>query len=273
MSTDPYRDPSDRPTGSPADPDVTEPGTTEPVTPDAVDTDRADAGPDGPHDATDATDATVEAEADHGTPVVTHDELPEPPGSTQVLPVEHAEPDDTQVLSASPAESAPDDTQVLGATSADPAPGGTRVFPAATPASQAPDAWTDPDASSGLHDHGYATPAPAAGTDPFAASAASPVPAAPSVASGPAAPSAGSGAAVPVATVPAPLVSTGPRTSTVVWGLVVAVIGCGLLAQAAGASIDLQLATILLLGVAGVLLVVGSVVSAARRKRRRPTAA
>jgi hypothetical protein len=64
-----------------------------------------------------------------------------------------------------------------------------------------------------------------------------------------------------------PLVRTGPRTGTIVWGFLVVAVGIGLLAQAAGARIDVELATILLLGVAGALLVLGSLLSAARRRR------
>ncbi len=64
-----------------------------------------------------------------------------------------------------------------------------------------------------------------------------------------------------------PLVRTGPRTGTIVWGFLVVAVGIGLLAQASGARIDVELATILLLGVAGALLVLGSLLSAARRRR------
>ncbi|WP_407318882.1 hypothetical protein UQW22_00385 [Isoptericola halotolerans] len=73
-----------------------------------------------------------------------------------------------------------------------------------------------------------------------------------------------SGTAAPAA----PLVRSGPRTTTIVWGLIVVAIGIGLLATTAGATIDLELAAILLLGVAGLLLVVGSVAGSMRRRRR-----
>ncbi|MEG3615839.1 hypothetical protein [Isoptericola haloaureus] len=69
----------------------------------------------------------------------------------------------------------------------------------------------------------------------------------------------------------APPVRTGPRGSTVVWGVVVIAVAVGLLARTAGASVDAQLAAILLLGAAGLVLVVGSVVGAARRRRRTPS--
>lgn len=64
-----------------------------------------------------------------------------------------------------------------------------------------------------------------------------------------------------------PLVRTGPRTGTIVWGFLVVAVGAGLLAHAAGARVDLELGAILLLGAAGSLLVLGSLVSAARRRR------
>ncbi|WP_456824819.1 hypothetical protein [Cellulomonas sp. P5_E12] len=58
------------------------------------------------------------------------------------------------------------------------------------------------------------------------------------------------------------------RVGTVVWGLVIAAIGVGLLAWAAGVAIDLQLAMIVLLAVAGTVLLVGSILSGARSARR-----
>lgn len=75
---------------------------------------------------------------------------------------------------------------------------------------------------------------------------------------------------------PAPVVEPAPtdpprrrlRVGTVVWGLVIAAIGVGLLAWAAGFAIDLQLAMIVLLAVAGTALLVGSIVSGARAARR-----
>lgn len=58
------------------------------------------------------------------------------------------------------------------------------------------------------------------------------------------------------------------RVGTVVWGLVLAAIGVGILAWASGLTIDVQLALIVLLAVAGAALLVGSLVSAARSSRR-----
>ena len=56
------------------------------------------------------------------------------------------------------------------------------------------------------------------------------------------------------------------RVGTVVWGLVLAVIGAGVIAVAAGAYLDLELALIGLLVLAGAGLLVGSVVTSVRRR-------
>ena len=58
------------------------------------------------------------------------------------------------------------------------------------------------------------------------------------------------------------------RVGTVVWGLVLAALGVGLLAIAAGAVFDVELAVITLVAVAGVALLVGSVVTGRRRRSR-----
>ena len=58
------------------------------------------------------------------------------------------------------------------------------------------------------------------------------------------------------------------RIGTVVWGLVIAALGVGVLAYATGHTIDAQLALIVLLTVAGVTLLVGSLVGSARGSRR-----
>ncbi|GEA81015.1 hypothetical protein [Cellulomonas uda] len=57
-----------------------------------------------------------------------------------------------------------------------------------------------------------------------------------------------------------------PRVGTVVWGLVLAVLGVGVLAWAAGRQIDVDVAAIVLVAGAGVALLVGSVVSGVRRR-------
>ena len=59
----------------------------------------------------------------------------------------------------------------------------------------------------------------------------------------------------------------GVRVGTVVWGLVIAAIGCGILAFAAGAVFDVELALIVLVTAAGVALLAGSLVTTARRRR------
>lgn len=58
----------------------------------------------------------------------------------------------------------------------------------------------------------------------------------------------------------------GPRVGTAVWGLIVIAVGLGILAVSAGVMFDLGVALIVLLGAAGVILVVGSVVSSLRRR-------
>ncbi|MDT0165678.1 hypothetical protein Q9R32_08925 [Actinotalea sp. AC32] len=72
------------------------------------------------------------------------------------------------------------------------------------------------------------------------------------------------GSSTAPAATPAP--ERGVRVGTVVWGLVVAAVGVGLAALAAGVVFDVQLAFIALVALAGVGLVVGSVVSAGRRR-------
>lgn len=72
--------------------------------------------------------------------------------------------------------------------------------------------------------------------------------------------------AVPAeATVPAP--RRGPRISTIVWGFVIVAFGTVVLASAFGARVDTGLVAILVLAAAGVTLVVGSIISGARRRR------
>ena len=57
------------------------------------------------------------------------------------------------------------------------------------------------------------------------------------------------------------------RVGTVVWGLVLAAIGTGLVAASLGVAFDVELAFIVLVATAGVLLLVGSVASSRRRRR------
>lgn len=58
----------------------------------------------------------------------------------------------------------------------------------------------------------------------------------------------------------------GVRVGTVVWGLVIAAIGVGLIATVAGARFDVELAVIALVAAAGVALLVGSVAKSLRRR-------
>jgi hypothetical protein len=56
------------------------------------------------------------------------------------------------------------------------------------------------------------------------------------------------------------------RIGTVVWGLVIAAIGAGILAFALGLVFDVQLAMIVVVAAAGVLLLVGSLATSRRRR-------
>ena len=69
-------------------------------------------------------------------------------------------------------------------------------------------------------------------------------------------------------TAPAPLPQqkAGIRVGTVVWGLVIAAIGALIMAYALGVSFDAELAFIVLLAAAGVLLLVGSLVTSRHRR-------
>lgn len=59
------------------------------------------------------------------------------------------------------------------------------------------------------------------------------------------------------------------RVGTIVWGVALLAVAAVLMAVAAGATIDIELAVIIGLAIAGVALVIGSLVTAARRSRRR----
>ena len=69
----------------------------------------------------------------------------------------------------------------------------------------------------------------------------------------------------PAATAPRP--QRGMRVGTMVWGLVLAAIGAGVLAWAVGVSFDVELAFIILVAAAGVLLLTGSLATTWRRRR------
>jgi len=132
---------------------------------------------------------------------------------------------------------ATDDTDVLGLFG----PTADTVPAAAVPAQDAPD-----------HDHAGAArsgPAPTQELPSWSDSAQSPT-MAPGVTPLP---------------VPAPREHAPLRVGTVVWGLMLAAVGFGIVASAYGAELDLQLALISLLGLGGVALLVGSVVTARRR--------
>ena len=136
-----------------------------------------------------------------------------------------------------PDESTPVEPLPTAAPPAEPRPETTR--PDATPAGPPP----------------YATPA----GPPPGATPAGPPPAAPQQQAPYTVP------APPVAPVPT---ASGPRAGTVIWGLIVVAVGAAVLAGAVGLHIDFQLAFIGLLAVAGVGLLISSLVNAARRRDR-----
>lgn len=60
----------------------------------------------------------------------------------------------------------------------------------------------------------------------------------------------------------------GPRAGTVVWGLLVIAVGALVIVATAGIDVDLQLAAIIGLAAAGVLLLITALVSSARQRHR-----
>lgn len=88
----------------------------------------------------------------------------------------------------------------------------------------------------------------------------------------PAAPRAGDAApTVPAAPAPLPAAtptSRGIRVGTLVWGMVLAAVGVGVLALSAGYTLDVELAMIVLLGAAGAVMLVGSILKGRRRPGR-----
>ena len=161
--------------------------------------------------------------------------------------------DDTQVLATGEG-----DTQVLDPTPADPdEPLSVFDQPAAgaySAASAAGGTSAAPSPSTSYPTAGYQTPPPSYTT-------------APSAYTGPAS----TGPAYEPVTwtaPPKPLVKTTPRTGTIVWGFIILAIGIGAISVAAGATVDITLAMIWLLAAAGAVLVVASIVGAARRRGR-----
>ncbi|WP_448630178.1 hypothetical protein [Cellulomonas soli] len=131
-------------------------------------------------------------------------------------------------------------------------------------------------------DAGTALPSPVPADETTTASAApaqsSPPPAAaPAPAPAPAAPTPATATTPPAPSAPTSPVLAAPqptptrprlRIATVVWGLIVAALGVGVLIYAAGYTLDAQLALIVLLTVAGVTLLVGSLLGNRRGARR-----
>lgn len=67
---------------------------------------------------------------------------------------------------------------------------------------------------------------------------------------------------------PAPALAApkGPRVGTIVWGLILAILGGAAIAAGFGRQIDVQMGLIVVLGVAGVALLLGTIVTSARQK-------
>lgn len=64
-----------------------------------------------------------------------------------------------------------------------------------------------------------------------------------------------------------PIVRTGPRPTTIVWGIILVIIGGGLIvSQIANFHIEAGTALIGIVGLAGVLLIVGSAIGAIRHR-------
>ncbi|MFI2755176.1 hypothetical protein ACGIF2_17240 [Cellulomonas sp. P22] len=143
-----------------------------------------------------------------------------------------------------------DDTDVLGlfgsASAGSEAPAGSDDDTAVLPGDDAPSSsapsWSAP--SSSAADTAVLPDARGSATAPPAGAAWTPDPSTPPFAEPPQRPAL--------------------RVGTVVWGLIIAVVGIGVLAAASGAMFDRQLALIALLGLAGVALLVGSIVTARR---------
>jgi len=209
-------------------------------------------------DADSGTTEVIDAEPDTrvietaagDTELIETVDAPEPaeaaPVAADTTVIETADAGDTQVIesptrtaafAAAPDESTPVEPLPTAAPSAGPRPETTR--PDATPAGPPP----------------HATPA----GPPPGATPAGPPPAAPQQQAPYTVP------APPVAPVPT---ASGPRAGTVIWGLIVVAVGAAVLAGAVGLHIDFQLAFIGLLAVAGVGLLISSLVNAARRRDR-----
>ncbi|GEK22230.1 hypothetical protein [Cellulomonas xylanilytica] len=188
-------------------------------------------------------EAPTTGTTDDDTAVITeHDTVVISDGDTTVIPA-----DDTAVLTLETAEpvepvrpAEPVETDRSFGTS-EPVADETRPYPSTT-------AWSSQDEPAPYTSPIGALYAPADRPDPAPSAAADPLPV--------------------VETAPADPPRRRLRVGTVVWGLVIAAIGVGLLAWAAGFAIDLQLAMIVLLAVAGTALLVGSIVSGARAARR-----
>ncbi|MBE7699433.1 hypothetical protein H9623_03815 [Oerskovia sp. Sa1BUA8] len=203
--------------------------------------------------------------------------------ATQVLPVGQDDPDATQVIETG---RAPDDLadELFRAepTQALPVAPPTQALPVSEPTLTLPAAPPAPGTQTGAlpvweaSTHTQAYPVQDAPVDPEPDVVEGPAtpPSAPSPAPSPAVDPAAqwNATAQQRAQHPDPTLedprNRGLRVGTVVWGFVIVAVGAGILALALGATYDLDLALIALLSVAGLVLVVGSIVSSSRRSAR-----
>ncbi|MFD6166916.1 hypothetical protein ACFWFR_17160 [Oerskovia sp. NPDC060287] len=204
------------------------------------------------------------------------EDRPEAPAEAGVLASEDTstDPDATQVLEAvAPSEAdLADEIFRTEATQALPVAEPTQALPV-TPPTQALPVWE----AAPTHTQAYPVQDAPVDPEPAAASVPAPVPA-PAVATP--APAVDPAAQWnTTAQQKANLAPGGPvpgedprnrglRVGTVVWGFVIVAVGAGILALALGATYDLDVALIALLSVAGLVLVVGSIASSARRNAR-----
>lgn len=237
------------------------------------------------HSEEDAVDAApVEGES----PEDTDEALPETISATD--PSDAPDPDATQIVEAAPAhedalahaDDLADEIFRGEPTQALPVADPTLVLPVAPPSQALPTQAPPVHASSAgepapTHTQAYPVQDAPVDPEPLPVSAPSPTP--------PAAPLPGPTPAVDPAAqwnataqqraqVPTdPALGDDPRNrglrvGTVVWGFVIVAVGAGILALALGATYDLDLALIGLLSVAGLVLVVSSIVSSSRRSAR-----
>lgn len=142
--------------------------------------------------------------------------------------------------------------------------GPTEKIPTTPARSTAPERTTpDPTTTYGTSSEATTAAHPTTSTDPLSAfdePTAAPGTRASGAATGPGAP-VGDPTVAPTTEAP---VRRGVRVGTFVWGLVIVAVGIGVLALSAGYTLDVELALIVLLGVAGAAMLVGSLLKGRR---------